>query len=277
MHVAVTGATGFVGAAIAGELAAKGHRVVALTRRAPRGAASEWRRYDLREPPPPALLAGIDAVVHCAYDSSAPDADVGALDALLALARAARARFTFISSLASSASSRSAYGRAKHRSESRLDLARDVVVRPGLVVGNGGLFASLAGTIGRWGIAPVFAGGRQPVYVVDVDELAVAVAALATGGDPGLYALAFPEPIALADLYRLIAARAGVRLRLVGLPYLPALAAVATLERLGIRLPVSSESLRGIENLVPVRIPSYDGPEFVFSDAASAIAGIPVP
>jgi len=274
VRVAVSGATGFVGSAIARELTRRGNRVVALTRREPPGPAMEWRRYDLREAPDSGLLAGVDAVVHCAYDETAPLDDVEALDALLELARAAGARFVFVSSLASSGSAHSTYGLAKHRAESRLDLARDLVVRPGLVVGDGGLFENLASTIRRWGLAPVFDGGRQPVYVIGVGQLAVAVAALATRGKAGLYVLASPEPIALADLYRLIAARAGVQLRLVPVPYGVALAAVACLERLGIRLPVSSESLRGIANLAPVRVPSYEGTEFVFSDAAAAIDAV---
>jgi uncharacterized protein len=61
--VAITGASGLVGAAVAALLSTGGHRVVRLVRRAPR--ADDERRWD---PAAPAadLLTGVDAVVHLA-------------------------------------------------------------------------------------------------------------------------------------------------------------------------------------------------------------------
>jgi uncharacterized protein (TIGR01777 family) len=75
MKILVTGATGFVGAKLCADLAASGHRLVALTRN-PRSAARRLPKeaslfaWDpLNEPPPAEALDGIDAVVHLAGES----------------------------------------------------------------------------------------------------------------------------------------------------------------------------------------------------------------
>jgi hypothetical protein len=63
LTVAVTGASGLVGAALAALLSTGGHRVIRLVRRAPRHEGERQWRPDA---PDPGLLAGADAVVHLA-------------------------------------------------------------------------------------------------------------------------------------------------------------------------------------------------------------------
>ena len=63
LRVAITGASGLVGTALAAFLTSGGHQVVRLVRRAPAGADErEWRP----DAPDPELLTGIDAVIHLA-------------------------------------------------------------------------------------------------------------------------------------------------------------------------------------------------------------------
>ncbi|WP_433192977.1 TIGR01777 family oxidoreductase [Nocardia sp. CA-107356] len=66
--VAVTGASGMVGSALAAFLTTGGHRVVRLVRHAPRRANE--RQWDTADPAPD-LLDGVDAVVHLAGASIA--------------------------------------------------------------------------------------------------------------------------------------------------------------------------------------------------------------
>ena len=68
MTVAMTGASGLIGSALAAFLTTGGHRVVRLVRRPP--GSPEERRWDL-DNPGPRLLDGVDAVVHLAGASIA--------------------------------------------------------------------------------------------------------------------------------------------------------------------------------------------------------------
>jgi uncharacterized protein len=63
LTVAITGASGVVGSALAALLTTGGHRVIRLVRRAPADDGErQWRPDD----PDPSLLAGVDAVIHLA-------------------------------------------------------------------------------------------------------------------------------------------------------------------------------------------------------------------
>ena len=67
MRIAVTGASGFIGGAIAGELSRQGHFVHAFGRRHAGGTVSllpNYRRWDIRHPLK--QIPVVDAVVHCA-------------------------------------------------------------------------------------------------------------------------------------------------------------------------------------------------------------------
>ena len=131
--IAVTGANGFVGGALCRDLAARGLTVRPLSRVA---------GYTLAGPVPP--LDGVSAVVHCAHDMTAPRLNVDGTWRLLDAAfRAGVGQFVFVSSLAAHAGARSAYGRAKWELEQRLAHVTGLtvsVVKPGTVLGDGGLF-----------------------------------------------------------------------------------------------------------------------------------------
>ncbi len=263
MKVGITGASGFVGGAIARAFAAEGWIVAPIGRR-------ESRRYDLGDPVDPRTVADLDAVVHAAY---APGADnVAAAARLSHAARAAGVpRLAFVSSFAAGPDAASAYGREKYQAERHFDGSADVVVRPGLVAGNGGLYAAMRRAIVRFGLAPVFDGGDQPVYLVEAEELARAVVALVVRDSRGTYACASSEPIAFSRLCAAIGAAAGKRVRLVRVPVALALWVARAFERIGLRPPVSSESVRGIANLRAADVPTYPEIGFAFSPPGEAV------
>jgi NADH dehydrogenase len=253
LRVAITGAGGFLGAALCRQLLAAGMEVHALARRPTEWPGVPWHAYDLTGSPP-AVLAEVDVIVHAAFAMgvSGPaleELNESAAGRLLAAARAHRARFIFISSMSAHAGAVSSYGRAKWKIEQRLDPAIDTIVRPGLIIGPGGLYARMLATVRRAPILPLFYGGVQPVQPVGVAEVADALQRIVTGGITGVFNLGSAVPISLREFYRRLLAAAGVRRPIVPLPGDLTVGLLRGTERLGLRLPLTVENLLGQKHL----------------------------
>lgn len=198
--VALTGASGFVGAAVAARLAAIGWRVRALVHSRPlddallaagvapvSGSLSDQASLE-------ALMDGADAVIHCAALVKAKrreDFDRvnrGGARTLFAAAQSAApgAKLLFVSSLAARQPDLSEYAASKAAAEA--ELARTAldwdVIRPPAVYGPGDPETlKLLQWIAK-GLAPVPAGPEAKVSVIHVQDLAEGVAAWAESGAP---------------------------------------------------------------------------------------------
>lgn len=258
--IGVTGATGFLGSALCEIFANRGWTVIGLSRHPRTAGTALFRHFDLTEAADPAMLQDVDVLVHTAYDMEpgqhAVDANIEGTHALFAAAaRAGVRQIVMISSMSAAKDSATAYGRNKYAAEQLLDPSRDLIVRPGLIVGDGGLFRSMYKTATRYHVAPLFSGGRQPVYVVGIEDLCKAIADLVERQAHGAYTVTNDEPVLMRDLYRAIAAKAGQPVFFIPLPLNPILALLSLAERLGLKLPLNSERLAGIRNLRIHRIP----------------------
>lgn len=227
--VALTGGTGFVGAAILSALAAAGHPVRALARvDRPDMPGITWIRGDLRTPDSlRALTDGADVVIHCAGAIKALDAqgflEVNALGTKRLLdACAGRAlRFVHISSLAARVPSLSAYAGSKAAAE-RAVMESGLgwlILRPGAVYGPGDRATLSLFKAVKWGVAPVFSEARAAVvHVADVASAVLAgltrgrdiVADLHDGAPAGGYSQ--------AEIFRMIGVALGKSPRLLQVP-----------------------------------------------------------
>jgi uncharacterized protein YbjT (DUF2867 family) len=194
LTVAVAGGTGFVGGAIASQMAERGHRVVVLSHRA--GARveprAEFRRADVTQPETLApALAGVDALAIClAFRNSPIEAprrgqtfervDAAGTEALVSAARAAGVkRLVYISGAGASPDARRHWFRAKWRAEEAVrgsGLAW-TILRPSWIYGPGD--RSLNRFIGlsrRLPFVPQIGSGRQLVSPVLVDDVGRLVA-----------------------------------------------------------------------------------------------------
>ncbi len=255
--VGITGASGFIGSHLVAACLERGWSPIALVRRgSPELAALgiPVRSYRIGEAPPD--LAGIDLLVHCAYDAQADNAS--ACEALIRRAAASGVRrLLFVSSLSADPQAASRYGREKAACEAIVAAADGMVVRPGLVLGAGGLFARMRDAVRGIGVVPLVDGGRQPVYTVTVGELAAAILDLLAADARGTFAIAASEPVSMAELYRAIARACGRRVLLVPIPYAPLLLGARLAEALRIPLALTVERVRSLRNLRAVTIPSY--------------------
>lgn len=181
MTIALTGATGFVGAAVLDLAQQRGLAVRALTRRdQPPRAGVEWVRGDLEDREALARLArGTEALLHVAGVVNAPDSDGfhrGNVEGTAAVIDAARAaggpRFLCVSSLAAREPGLSQYGRSKRLAEelvqtSGLDWT---IVRPPAIYGPRDREILELFRAARWRFVPMPPPGRASV--IHVDDLA---------------------------------------------------------------------------------------------------------
>jgi nucleoside-diphosphate-sugar epimerase len=245
--VAITGATGYVGSAIARCFRAHGWQVLELSRKSGNFNLGAEVTVD---------WTGIDALVHCAWDFSLrrwPDIERvnvrGSVQLMETACRAGVTKGVFISSLSCFEGCRSLYGKAKlevEREAARLGFA---VVRPGLVYGErpGGMMGSLEKAAKASRVVPIIGDGSYPQYPVHEEDLAELVFALCQQEKPP------PEPIAAAsgeaipfrELLARIAARHGRKPLFIPVPWPLILAGLKTMEAAGLNPPFRSDSLTG--------------------------------
>jgi nucleoside-diphosphate-sugar epimerase len=237
--LALTGATGFIGGALLGELVSCGWRVRALHRR-PVGLRSnipsvEWVQGSLGEPEAlRRLVDGVTAVVHCAgrvRGVSSRDFERVNVDGTAALARAAGQqarppRFLLLSSLAAREPDVSGYAASKRRGEDALDrTAGDMpwmVLRPPAVYGPGDRdVVPLLRWIGR-GLAPALGPRGARFSLLHVADLSGAVLRALSGevAPGGVFELHDGQPggYSWEDLIERIAGLRGRRIRTIRVP-----------------------------------------------------------
>jgi nucleoside-diphosphate-sugar epimerase len=189
VRLAITGATGFVGARLLTLALGAGHRITALTRR-PQSSREgvEWIEGALDAPAAlDRLVTGADAVIHVAGVVNVPDRAAfarGNIEGTRAVVEAARragpARFVHVSSLAAREPQLSDYGWSKAGAEavvSTSPLDWDIV-RPPAIYGPGDREMLDLFKAARWGVVPVPPAGRMSaIHVDDLAHLFLALAA----------------------------------------------------------------------------------------------------
>jgi uncharacterized protein YbjT (DUF2867 family) len=219
--VLVTGAYGFLGAAVVRALEAEGAEAVGAGRDLELGrrlhASIRWIACDFNRDLAPedwtGRLEGIDAVVNCVgiLQSTAGDSahriHAQAPAALFEAARRAGVtRVVHISAMSAEDAVATAYAQSKREAETalaRLDLDW-IIVKPSLVIGPGsfGGTSVIRGLGGLPGILPVPAPGTQVSQPIALEDLAAGLARLALGAGPArttLYA-AGPETKTIAEV-----------------------------------------------------------------------------
>ncbi|MBV8491686.1 MAG: NAD(P)-dependent oxidoreductase [Candidatus Eremiobacteraeota bacterium] len=252
--VAITGASGFIGSALVDEFLAHGWRVAGCGRQRPAAlpAEVEWRHYDLNEPEVSAtLLDGADVLIHGALVAGDYDVNVAGGRRLLDEAQRRGVRMVFLSSLAAHEGALSSYGRQKWVLERLFAERGALVVRPGLVVGDGSIFRTTCEYLKTHRVVPLIGDGRQPLQTVFVGDLVAAVRWGVEMRMTGVYTVAETEPVGYGMFYRAVARQLGREPMFVPVPFPLALMAFRVAKRLGVRLPVDQDNLLGLRAMRP--------------------------
>ena len=272
MKLLVTGAAGFIGSTFCRVATEAGHEVVALVRARAGGGGGLPRAVRVvtgRLPfdVPMRAWEGVDGVVHCAGGTRGEDwveseaVSVEGTRALLAeCARRGVKRFVYLSSQSAHEGATSAYGRSRYAAEEVIRKAGvpHAILRPGLVFGPGaaGLFARMRGSVARLPVLPLLGGGAAPVQPVDAEDLArVMLRCAQMLPAHASMELNIGEPVAmkLRDfLQAMSVAERGRRKPELRIPLGPVKAVARLGEALHLPLPVTTDNLKGLENVRPM-------------------------
>ena len=210
MRVLLTGASGFIGRAVAQVLRERGHVIVRVLRHPPPGAL-DVVQADFAGVPRRgwwlAHLAGIDAVVNAVgilrerggQDFRTLHAEAP-IELFQACAAAGVRTVVQVSALGAEEHARSAYHRSKKAADDvlrALPLA-GAVVQPSLVYGPGGTSAALFDKLAMAPVLPFPRAGRMPVQPVHVDDVVQGIVRLVEEPPLSVATLAFAGPQAMA-------------------------------------------------------------------------------
>jgi NADH dehydrogenase len=263
MKVLVTGASGFIGAALTRRLAAQGHEVRALARRpgsVPAGPRVEPFAGDMADAGSlEGASRGMEAIVHLACATGVADERIvravnveGTRTLLDAAQRHGVRRFVFVSTVSATRERMGPYGRTKKEGEAMVAHSglEWVTVRPSLVYGSApiGLFASLAAYLRSLPVVPVIGDGAVELDPIHVDDVCEVLAQCLTRPEVvgRTYDLLGPERVTFNEFLARLSNALGIRKPTVHIPGPVAMLMASVLGMLSKRPPVSVDNVLGM-------------------------------
>jgi len=265
MNVFITGINGFIGSYLAKYLNENGVEVSGCSRSGrvkPELATVVGNYYPahLAEEFPPGMFVGMDAVVHCAHSFDGADnirRNVEGTETWFHAAHAAGVTTqVFLTSYSAKPGSGSEYAEIKFQLERFFVAQGQPVLRPGFVLGDGGLFGRMMVMIKRLPVMPLLDGGRYRVPIVAIRTLAEATLQVLRQPEPEVFNVFQRELVRLVDMLREIRKSVKTTCWFVPVPSVLPLAALKTLEFLHIPFPVKSASITALKENQALDIPS---------------------
>ncbi|MBX7180743.1 MAG: NAD(P)-dependent oxidoreductase [Bacteroidia bacterium] len=258
--IAITGANGFIGKAMVNHFLNKNWKVFGLCRNPdqlqifhpnfvsiPYNLEQGFRPETISEP--------IDAILHLAfqpYSSAFPNAyevNLNEVRNLLRIASGTTLKLIYFSSMSAHLQAESMYGKHKLEAEKLLENSNALILKPGLVLGNGGMLLKIHAMMQKLPMVPLIDGGKQPVQTIDVNELCEASYRLLEQNKQGIWCMAERHPTTMRNLYFAIAQAMNKKVIFLPLPYALVWFPAWLADRLKISLPINLENLLGLKKL----------------------------
>jgi nucleoside-diphosphate-sugar epimerase len=253
--IIITGANGFIGSYLVDYFLKKGCNVIAFVHHLPtiEKAGIVYSEYNLAKPVDETQLIGCDYIIHCAYmkndsGNNSDEININGTKNLYNLSQKNKVkRFIYLSSLSAHESALSHYGQTKLKIESVFEPQKDLILKPGLIIGNGGLFHNIVEIIKKSRVIPLINGGKNKIQILDVGDLAKCIDVATEKDITGKHVLASNDIISLYDLYKTISEKMKKKTFPIYVPFWAANMIFIFLSMLHIKLPITKESLLGLK------------------------------
>jgi NADH dehydrogenase len=252
MKIFLTGINGFLGGQIAACFSDWGHTISGTSHNPAQAAGGHCsdsiRPYTLGDRIDWQFEQGVDLVVHCAHDFKSSENTIRGTKALCeAASDAGVKRQIFISSYSARSDAMSDYGRVKYQLERYFLDRKKTVVRPGLIVGNGGLYAKTVRKLLRTPVVPLIDGGLDRIPLISIADMMAALRAIIEGNVQGEFNLFNQQLVTTAEMVDLIKKSAGKRYITISINVQIALYLVKVLKLLKISVPISETNLKALK------------------------------
>ena len=266
MRILISGSNGFIGKALISVATDMGHELIGLSRTSPLSKNNvhhiEWRFGDSL---PDIKNIKIDMAIHLAHDFNGEIGANKTIEATHELAcflnRIGVSRQIYISSYSAGPYATSLYAKTKLKLESILrDVDGLVIVRPGLVLGNGGIYGRMKKWAQMFPIVPLPAlEGKVPV--IEIKKLCLELIRISDSSMTYKEVNIFePTLVSLKKLIIDAAYEVGKKPLIISIPITPLILILKFAEFLRIPLPIGSDNLAGfVANQASNHISIYEG------------------
>ena len=194
----------------------------------------------------------IDILIHCAFDSkqNAYLKNVNGTKKIAELAQKSGVkRQIFVSSYSAYESALSDYGKAKFELEFFFKEISQTIIRPGLVIGRGGLFERIAGVIKNFPLVPMIGGGKVPFPVITMIDLSECINQIITKNVLGKeFNLFYPDFTDLKAIITIVSKLENRKCISIPIPIGVLVPILWLTEKFKIKLPINLENLKGYSN-----------------------------
>jgi nucleoside-diphosphate-sugar epimerase len=262
--IAITGASGYVGAALACALESAGHKVIKLGRvQSDSELSLNWNLADSQDLADPLRRRNTEVLVHCAYDftTHGPRGErlniEGSGRLLDSFRRSGGQTAILISTMSAFVNTRSQYGIVKCAIERLFSQKNEYSLRLGLIFGNNprGMVGALVKvtSILRFAI-PMIGSGRYRLHTLHIDDLCIAVQRLIEAPEisdahfeaGSILTIADPASIEFRDIVGLLAHARGLKPKLIPIPWRLVWLVLKFAESLGIRGRLRADGIIGL-------------------------------
>lgn len=219
-----------------------------------------YKKYDLADQLDDSYFQGVDYLVHTAYvkqDRNHPDAmniNVTAAEQLVTAAKEFKLKKSlFMSSMSAHAGAESVYGKQKLAIEKLFTTKGDVVVRSGLIIGNGGIVDQMISFMKSKRLVPLVGGGKQPLQIIALADLVQTIDKLLTSTLNGTFTVATQQVYTYKEFYQAISKQLSIRVWYVPVPLPLLIGALKLVSLLHLPLAINQDNVLGLKHLRAVK------------------------
>lgn len=161
-----------------------------------------------------------EVVIYMAHDKNNAQNNIDANKQVYEIASKKGCQYhLFISSISADSTNLTDYGQVKLKLENFFaDKNNSAVIKPGLIIGNGGLFLNMENFVKNNYFIPLPDGGKYPMAVIEMDTLSHAFEKLIETRKIGVFNLYKKELISLNEIVKNIARTFGKRIQVITVP-----------------------------------------------------------